>query len=65
MLTKVRILIHCLDFIDISSANQEWLCIILKGDDHMVLSRKDRRVILTWGLYIASLIPALTNLNTG
>ncbi|KAL3787775.1 hypothetical protein HJC23_009826 [Cyclotella cryptica] len=36
-----------------------------EGDDHIVLSRNDRRVILTWILYMASLLPALMNLNTG
>lgn len=35
------------------------------GDDHTVLLRNDRRVILTWILYIASLVPALMNINTG
>ncbi|KAL3795824.1 hypothetical protein ACHAWO_011990 [Cyclotella atomus] len=36
-----------------------------EGDDHTVLLRNDRRVILTWVLFIASLVPALLNINTG
>ena len=35
------------------------------GDDHTVLLRTDRRVILTWALYVASIVPALMNINTG
>lgn len=41
------------------------LQIPIPGDDHTVLLRTDRRVILTWILYVASLVPALMNINTG
>ena len=36
-----------------------------EGDDSLVLRRRDRRIILTWVLYIVSLIPALAVENTG
>eukprot|EP00571_Detonula_confervacea_P008062 CAMPEP_0172316770 /NCGR_PEP_ID=MMETSP1058-20130122/29437_1 /TAXON_ID=83371 /ORGANISM="Detonula confervacea, Strain CCMP 353" /LENGTH=648 /DNA_ID=CAMNT_0013031175 /DNA_START=281 /DNA_END=2224 /DNA_ORIENTATION=- len=36
-----------------------------EGDDSIVLTRKDRRVTLTWALYIASLIPAILMESTG
>mmetsp|Transcript_8801 Transcript_8801/g.17446 ORF Transcript_8801/g.17446 Transcript_8801/m.17446 type:complete len:703 (+) Transcript_8801:247-2355(+) len=36
-----------------------------EGDDSLVLRRRDRRVILTWALYIISLLPALAVENTG
>lgn len=36
-----------------------------EGEDAIVLMRQDRRVILTWALYILSLIPALYMESTG
>lgn len=36
-----------------------------EGDDAVVLSRTDRRVVLTWALYIATLVPAAFMSSTG
>ncbi|KAL7529280.1 hypothetical protein ACHAXR_002879 [Thalassiosira sp. AJA248-18] len=36
-----------------------------EGADHIVLKRTDRRVILTWTLYILSLVPAIFMDSTG
>lgn len=36
-----------------------------EGDDHTVLARRDRRVILTFGLYIAAIVPAIMFNDTG
>ncbi len=36
-----------------------------EGDDSLVLRRRDRRVVLTWALYLVSLAPALAVENTG
>lgn len=36
-----------------------------EGDDHAVLARKDRRVVLTLALYIAAIVPAILFQETG
>jgi len=36
-----------------------------EGDDHTVLARRDRRIILTLALYVAAIIPAIIVVDTG
>lgn len=36
-----------------------------EGDDHTVLARRDRRVILTFSIYIAAIVPAIMFNDTG